>query len=379
MSEQLPPSPAAKILIIDDEKNLLLGVARRLERAGYEVLMASSGSEGLDLARQHLPHIILSDIGMPPPNGFELRRILSEAEETASIPFVFLTAKASMDDKLMGLDLGADDYITKPFDIKELLARVQAVLRRAEKGRQEGLKEAGVKYDQLRRAISANLSHELRTPLGQIMMSLQTVIHQKSTSGNQGEIDWSIQAALNSAERLKQLVNDLILLHAIDTGELSTFRQAIDINHDVRIPVEKLVNASGKNLSLEFKFHPSVRIYAPRLEFLQAVNHLTDNACKFSPEGGVIRVLVMPNGDGGCVLAIADQGPGIPVELRQKVFERYYQISDGDARTYGGLGVGLFIVKSIAESLGGEVKILDTPRGCAVQLTLPPASLDWNT
>jgi two-component system, sensor histidine kinase and response regulator len=379
MSEQSPPSPAPRILIIDDEKNLLLGISRRLERTGYEVLMASSGNEGLELARQHRPNIILSDIGMPPPNGFELRKILSESEETATIPFIFLTAKASLEDKLHGLDLGADDYITKPFDIQELLARVQAVLRRAEKGRQEGLKEAEQKVDQLRRAISTNLSHELRTPLGQIMMSLQTVMHQKSSGGDNENVEWSIQAALNSAEKLKQLVNDLILLNSIDTGELSTFRQAIDVNLDIRTPVEKRANSWNKKLKVEFKIHPDVRVYAPRLEFNQAILHLADNACKFSPENGTIRILVTPNGEGGCVFSIADQGPGIPKELRQKVFERYYQISEGDARIYGGLGVGLTIVQAIATALGGGVKILDTDRGCILQLTLPPATLDWNS
>jgi signal transduction histidine kinase len=379
MPEPLLPSPSEKILIIDDEKNLLLGIARRLERAGYEVLMASNGNEGLDLAQRYSPNLILSDIGMPPPNGFELRKILSESERTAGIPFVFLTAKASLEDKLLGLDLGADDYITKPFEIKELLARVQAVLRRAEKGRQAGLKEAEVKVDQLRRAISTNLSHELRTPLGQIMMSLQTVMHQKSSSGDDENIDWSIQAALTSAERLKQLVNDLILIHAIDSGELSTFRQAIDVSHEIQLPIEKLARAYNKNLTVEFKFHPDAHIYAPRLEFSQIVTHLADNACKFSPEGGAIRVFVMPNGEGGCVIAIADQGPGIPVGLRQKVFERYYQISDGDARKYGGLGVGLYIVKSITDTLGGNIKFLDTQSGCAIQLSLPPATLDWNS
>jgi two-component system sensor histidine kinase/response regulator len=365
------------ILIIDDEKNLLLGIARRLERTGYKVYMASSGNEGYDLARQYHPDIILSDIGMPPPNGFELRQMLSEEASTANIPFIFLTAKASMEDKLHGLDLGADDYITKPFDIQELLARVQAVLRRAEKGRQEGMVQAEAKVDQLRKAISTNLSHELRTPLGQIMMSLQTVMRQRSAENPSEEMDWSIQAALNSADKLKQLVNDLIILHTIDAGELSTFRQAIDVNYEIKSPFEKRAQAWNKNLKVEFGIHPDVRIYAPRLEFTQAITHLADNAAKFSPENGKIRVLVLPNGEGGCIITVADEGPGIPFDLREKVFDRYYQIDAGDARQHGGLGVGLTIVRSVATSLGGTVKVLDSDKGCKVQLTLPPATLDW--
>jgi len=370
---------AYKILIIDDEKNLLLGIARRLERNGYQVFMASSGNEGFDLARQHHPDIILSDIGMPPPNGFELRQMLSADSNTANIPFIFLTAKASIEDKLHGLDLGADDYITKPFDIQELLARVQAVLRRAEKGRQEGIQIAEAKVDQLRKAISTNLSHELRTPLGQIMMSLQTVMRQRSAEKPSEEVDWSIQAALNSADKLKQLVNDLIILHTIDAGELSTFRQAIDVNYEIKSPIEKRAKAWNKNLKVEFGIHPEVRIYAPRLEFTQVITHLADNAAKFSPDNGKIRVLVLPNGEGGCVFTIADEGPGVPADLREKVFERYFQIDAGDSREHGGLGVGLTIVRSIVTSLGGTVKILDSEIGCRVQMTLPQAALDWTT
>lgn len=369
--------PTNTVLIIDDEKNLLLGIGRRLERTGYKVFMASSGNEGYALARQHHPDIILSDIGMPPPNGFELRQMLSEEVSTANIPFIFLTAKASMEDKLHGLDLGADDYITKPFDIQELLARVQAVLRRAEKGRKEGIQIAEVKVDLLRKAISTNLSHELRTPLGQIMMSLQTVMRQRAAENTVEDIDWSIQAALNSADKLKQLVNDLIIIHTIDAGELSTFRQAIDVNYEIKIPIEKRVHSWNKELKVEIGIHPDVRIYAPRLEFTQALIHLVDNAAKFSPQGGKIRVLVLPNGQGGCTITITDEGIGIPVELREKVFDRYFQIDAGDARQHGGLGVGLTVVRSIVTSLGGTVNILDSEKGCKVQLMLPAATLDW--
>lgn len=367
------------ILIVDDEKNLLLGISRVLQRSGYKVYMASSGSEGIELAHSHHPDIILSDIGMPPPNGFELRKILSESDDTANIPFIFVTAKSSQEDKLRGLDLGADDYITKPFDVQELLARVQAVLRRVEKGRQAGKIEAEVKVDQLRKAISANLSHELRTPLGQIMMSLQTVMRQRSSENGMADLDWSIQAALNNAERLKQLVNDLILLSTIDSGEISTFRQEIDLNFDIRAPIEMRIQSWNKDLKIEFEIHPEIRTFAPKLEFTQMIIHLADNAAKFSPINGKIQIQVLPNGAGGCILTMSDVGPGIPLDLREKVFERYFQADSTDARQYGGLGVGLTLSRAIARALGGNISLLDSEKGCKVQLVLPPAPLDWTT
>jgi len=367
------------ILIVDDEKNLLLGISRVLQRSGYKVFVASTGLEGIDLARGQHPDIILSDIGMPPPNGFELRKILSESEDTANIPFIFVTAKSSQEDKLHGLELGADDYITKPFDVQELLARVQAVLRRVEKGRQAGKNEADQKVELLRKAISANLTHELRTPLGQIMMSLQTVIRQRSQEKEPVDLDWSIQAALNSAVRLKQLVNDLILLSTIDSGEITTFRQAIDGTYDIRAPIEKMIQSWNKDLIFEFNVDPQAKIFAPRLEFTQMIVHLADNAAKFSPTNGKIQVEVLPNGTGGCKITITDEGPGIPPELREKVFERYYQVDGSDARRYGGLGVGLTISRAITNALGGSISIQDSVNGCKVCIVLPPAPLDWAT
>jgi DNA-binding response OmpR family regulator len=129
------------ILLIDDEPNLLLGLAAIMQRAGYLVYKAGNGSEGLRLAQEQLPDIIVSDVMMPPPNGLELRKRLSQDSTTAQIPFIFLTARLAQGDRLAGLEVGADDYITKPFNREELVARVAAVLRRQEIGRQQGRRE----------------------------------------------------------------------------------------------------------------------------------------------------------------------------------------------------------------------------------------------
>jgi DNA-binding response OmpR family regulator len=132
-----------RVLLIDDEPYLLFGLRAVLKRAGFEVLTASNGELGLERARQERPDIIVCDVMMPPPNGLQLKQRLAEDPATASIPFIFLTARTSIEDKLAGLSSGADDYIVKPFvNVQELVERIRAVLRRYEIGRQQGLAEA---------------------------------------------------------------------------------------------------------------------------------------------------------------------------------------------------------------------------------------------
>jgi len=119
------------ILIIDDENKLVFGLKALLQREGYTVYTASNGSQGLQYIKQYQPNLIICDVMMPPPNGFALKKILLEDKRLAAIPFIFSTARTGGADIIAGLNLGADDYVTKPFNIEELLARVRAVLRRS--------------------------------------------------------------------------------------------------------------------------------------------------------------------------------------------------------------------------------------------------------
>lgn len=369
-----------KTLIIDDEPSLLLGLSSIMKRNGYEVFVASNGAEGLDLAQKELPDIIVSDVMMPPPNGFELRHLLSQNPETANIPFIFLTARVEQDDKLVGIKLGADDYITKPFNREELLARVEAVLRRVcieqQKGRSAVEEEAREQMERFKHEILQNFHHELRTPLVNILIPLEAAVSNKFTDPAD-QIKFT-EIALSNATKLQSLIEDFILLTHIDNGQLNTYRQEISLEFDFTKPIEKCQQTyQHKNLDVIINQAVTEPISAPRNEFKRVVHHLVDNAFKFSPEGGKVYIRLQSNGDGGCILTVQDQGPGIPQFERKKVFDRYYQISQGDTRLYEGLGVGLHISQAIAQSMGGEIQILDSQLGCKVRFTLPPGEADF--
>jgi signal transduction histidine kinase len=362
------------ILIIDDEPAIRLGLAATIRRYGYSVITAVNGDDGFLKARQSLPDLIVSDVMMPDLNGFEMKKQMSVDPLLATIPFIFLTARTANEDRVAGIRDGADDYVAKPFVTDELMARIEAVLRRVkteqERGREQVKQAARDEVEKLRREVLQNFSHELRTPLGNVMMSLDVVVNNKfKTQEEQNEF---LRIAHSSADRLESLVADIILLSDIDQNNLNLMRQTIDVEHHILVPIKRrLGRYVAKGLNFAHDIDLSGVIKAPRREFAQAVVHLADNAFKFSPESGSVKLVVKPSENGGAIITIRDDGKGIPVALREKVFERFYQASQGDEREFQGLGVGLTIARAVFSGLGGEVKILDSESGCYVLATLP--------
>ena len=362
------------ILIIDDEPALLLGLTAIIRRHGYNVITAADGNEGLRKAREAMPDLILSDVMMPPPNGFELRRLMSLDSTLSPIPFIFLTARSNVEDRVSGIREGADDYITKPFETEELIARIEAVFRRVKteqaRGREQMKAIAQQDMDELRNEILQNFHHELRTPLTNILMPLELAANNRfSTPEEQSKF---ISIALNNADRLESLVTDLIMLSNIDHGNLNTIRQPIDADIHILAPVRKrLERYKPKELEIFTEISEQGKITAPRREFIHAITHLMDNAFKFGHERGHVRLKVQPGSNGGVDIEIQDDGPGISANLHEKVFERFYQGSQGDSRGHEGLGVGLTIARAVFQSLRGNVEIHDSTQGTLVRAFIP--------
>ena len=364
-------STSKVILVIDDDKKFSLGLVMVLRRSGYQVLAAYYGVDGLETIREKKPDVILCDMMMPPPNGIQLKRELSNDPENGRIPFIFLTARSAQMDRLVGLESGADDYITKPFDVSELLVRIQSVLRRDELGYQLGTQDMAVNFEKLRNGISIDLCQEIRTPLTVLLPTLKLLIQEKFTESS-AEFNTYVERAISSANGIKTLVDELEMLNDIDQGKFNTLRKIIDLDLHIKVPIEELQKTwENKQLNLKLHIHPDVVIRAPDIEFSRVVTYLVDNACKFSPEKGKITISVQYNMLGASIFEVTDEGPGIALDQREKVFERYYQISQANARELGGLGVGLTIARAHARAWGGDIQILDSQVGCRVRMVLP--------
>lgn len=362
------------ILIVEDEVAIRMGLSAAMTRLGYRVVTAENGSDGLMKAEQCRPDLIISDILMPVMDGFEMKKKMNEDPILASIPFIYLTARTMLEDRVMGLRGGGDDYVTKPFDVAELTARVEAVLRRVRAERKRGREQARqfdeADLEKLRRELMQNFHHELRTPLNNVMMFLEIVAtHKFETEEEQKEF---IRIARSSGDRLHSLISDIILLTDLDQGSINTVRQPIHPELHILQPIRrKLAQYESKALTFVPIFTGNGQIKAPREEFTRAVAHLADNAFKFSPAEGTVILKIASGLNGGAEIAIEDQGAGIPSEFREKVFDRYYQVSQGAAREAQGLGLGLTIARAVFRSQGGDVTILDSSQGCCVHAVLP--------
>ncbi len=363
------------ILVIDDDLPMLLGLRVLLERSGYQVKTCENSLSAIKIAEEIQPDLIVCDVMMPVMDGFKVRDELSISPLTRSIPFLFLSARASQTDKLRGLEGGADDYATKPFDPRELVARINAVFRRQDHSHEDAVQEMNRQIERIQSEISHNISHELRTPMTQILMSLDILLREKYHDPE--DLKWFVETALSQSHRLNALIDDLTFLSNYDMGNTFVVRQKIDIKNDFTFPIATRQDFyKDKNPQAHVNIAEGVVIHAPRREFRQAVCHLVDNSLKFTSPMTAVLVDLAANGNGGCILTVADYGSGIPAELHEKVFERFYQISQGDTRQYGGLGVGLTIARIIARALGGDVVILPAQRGFRIQMILPPAPLD---
>ena len=370
MVEELTP----KILVIDDEPSIRLGLTVAIRRHGYQVMAAEDGKDGLQKAKEYSPDLIISDVMMPPPDGFELKRLLDADPRSAGIPFIFLTARSGASDRITGIRDGADDYISKPFVMEELLARMDALLRRVrtaqERGREQMVETARNDMEKLRSEILQNFHHELRTPLMNIITPLELTVNNKFSEPEMQS--HFIRMALSNADRLESLVSDIIILSNIELGNLNNIRQSIDVNDHILKPIERRMERyKDKKLQFTHQIVDEGPVKAPRREFTQSIVHLLDNAFKFSTQDGKINLDIFTGPNGGIKIVLSDEGPGIPLDQREKVFDKFYQVSRGDSREYDGLGVGLTIAKMVFSQLGGSVKIGDPLHGCLILAEFP--------
>lgn len=349
----------AKILVIEDEEAIRENILDLLEAENFESMGAANGKIGIKMAIAQIPDLILCDMMMPEIDGHGVLKALRSEPTTATIPFIFLTAKAEKTDIRLGMELGADDYITKPCTPQELL---KAVAMRLEKHKAISRKSQKT-LDELRSNISMSLPHELRTPLNAIMGFSELILSEYSIL-KESEILEMIGYIQLSGHRLYRLIQNFLLYTDLEMAATNPERLKEMQNSEFSC-VESLLSEKARqqakqanrldDLQLNLQ-NSSVAIDSIKLT--KILEELLDNAFKFSSEGTPVFVNSLVENQ-RFILSVKDQGRGMTADQIAQL-EAYMQF-DRQLYQQAGLGLGLAIVKRITELHGGNLKIESSP------------------
>jgi len=364
---------AALILVVEDDLALLAGISELLELSDYQVLTACNGREGLEVLKTEVPDLIVSDIMMPEMNGYDFHAAVREIPLMTSIPFIFLTARGEKSDIRRGKSLGADDYITKPFDDEDLLVAISGKLSRFEAVRAQ---QTGELAD-FKHKILLTLSHEFRTPLTYILNYSDLLNSERDLLSSEDFGNFMV-GIKRGAHRLNKLVEDFLILVELQSGE------ALSAYHFRRTPLEDTgawlrilargfqPEAEEKGLKLEIDVPddlPSVTVDEAYLS--DAIGRLLDNAIKFSEKTSQRVTFSAAEEDGELRIEVADEGPGIPPAEIDRLYDVFHQI-DRAKREQQGTGSGLAICKGIIEIHGGRIEVESKPnQGTIFRVYIP--------
>ncbi|OFX62166.1 MAG: hypothetical protein A2046_10070 [Bacteroidetes bacterium GWA2_30_7] len=417
------------ILVVDDTHETLALLTKLLTDEGYSVFSADSGELALKSIEKLIPDLILLDVRMKGIGGFEVCNRIKTKKNLIDIPLIFLTAATDKNDRIKGLQLGAVDYIVKPFEKEELIARIKThfelysynklfkeqtaeqliekekllskqneeltilnyeleqsnheiknlneeyeaineELRQTNQQLTEA-KEKAEESNRLKTAFLQNMSHEIRTPMNAIV-GFSNILDRTDLSPEKRKSFTTI--IINSSNQLLSIVTDILTISSIETSQEKINIEKVCINNIIVEMLSIFKNqANNQNISIYAKQHLTNKqseIYTDKTKITQILSNLISNSLKFTHEGFVEFGYILK--DNFLEFYVKDSGIGIKPEMQEKIFERFRQAEIGTRRHYGGTGLGLSISKGFIELLGGKIWVKsEINNGSIFYFTLP--------
>jgi len=359
-----------KILVIDDEEWLRDMVQLALRQRGYEVIQAENGSSGIEKARQELPDLILCDVNMERVDGYLTLSALRSEPSTASIPFILMTGLADQAGMRHGMELGADDYLSKPFSIEALYGAVEARIKKAQVLRQAAEKTLA----DLRDNISLMLPHEMRTPLNGIL-AYGEILAAEAGSLSPAEVAEMGQVVYDSGKQLERLIENFLIYAQIEVISADPLKLHALRKEQTEYPaslVTEHAQAQARLAKRTDDLQLAVTDHAIPISsdyLVKIVDELTQNAFKFSNPGSVVQV-ALDASPGMVEIKITDHGRGFSAENIGKIGA--YMQFDRKVREQQGLGLGLVIAKRLTELHGGTLTVQSAPElATTISVKLP--------
>ena len=354
-------SPRPSVLVVDDKPENLRLLSAILTENGYEVRPVTSGRQALQTAERAAPDLLLLDISMPQMDGIQVCRLFKEREHLRDIPVIFLTALTDTADKLKAFNAGGVDYIAKPFQVEEVLARVRVHidLRRAQN-------ELSRNFDRLRELEKVRddlvhmIVHDMRSPLQGVLTELATLRMQ----AHDVDMIEALDDALVAAREVGRMANDLLDVSRLEEGKMPLELDACDV---IGLAREVAANFAGddEQRTVMVDDGQPVEVQCDVAVVRRVLENLVSNGIKHTPAGTAVRVTATAGHDAVRV-QVRDNGRGVPAEARQRIFEKFGGMKTRANGNYHSVGLGLAFCKLAVQAHGGMIGVEDAEGGGSV-------------
>lgn len=360
------------ILLVDDQPRNLQLLGNALFNNGYDVALASSGREALDLIAESAPDLVLLDVMMPDMDGFEACEKLKSSGMAPDLEVIFVTAKTQREDLLRGFDVGGVDYITKPIQIPEVLARVKSQISlkfAKDELRQANRKLSRVIEDQQR--FLSILSHDVRAPLYGINHLLYDGYNHSDELSKHDLLD-ILRTCEDSSRRLASFFEDTLVWASSETGGYEEAAEPISLLDSFELAKSLLSSLfNQKEVNLVAEIEEGLAVVGKPNALGTVIRNLISNAVKYSKTGG--KVIFRCERDGDRVrISVIDYGVGISPDRIQELFDPDKRQSTLGTDREKGAGLGLFLCQSLVENLGGRLQVQsEENEGSVFSFSLP--------
>ena len=350
------------IVIVDDIFENLQVLGSILDASGYDTAYALNGPEALSVIGELLPDLVLLDVSMPGMDGFAVCERLKADPRTADIPVIFLTAFSEQDYITRGFQVGAVDYISKPFRQGELLSRVKTHMSLRSAMRE--LAKRNVELTELvveKNELITIATHDIKSPLQSIVLTVE-VIKSMLRRGMYSDIQPQLDSILKTSDKIRDILKNWLDLNAAEAGAMQFIATPIKAANLLANADDSFrQKAEAKHIKLETVVEdPEAEFVADEAGAQAVIDNLVSNALKFS-SAGTVRLLLRRGDSGGVIYEISDEGPGITPEDMPKLYNKFARLTARPTAGENSTGLGLAIVKKLVEAMNGTIRCSSTP------------------
>lgn len=373
----MEPSKPSYILLVDDNPKNLQILSAFLREKNYRTAIAKSGEIALEAIKTDCPDLILLDIMMPHMDGYEVCQRIKNDPISQHIPVIFVTALTDTFQKIKGFEVGAVDYITKPFQKEEVLARIENQLTI---GRQQieltslneqllSINEELHKSNNTKDKLLAIIGHDMRGPLSNIQSLLRLMLEDALSAEEREDL---IKETLKSVRFTHDLLENLLFWAKTQKGDIDSFPEALNLDSIVEETLFLLENAiKDKDHKVLSFIDASIEVWADRNMLSLIIRNLLANAIKFTPDNGKIVLTASTNLEEATVV-VKDNGVGISEENLSSILSNQQPFSTRGTNMEKGTGLGLILCKSFVERIGGKFEIVSVVnQGTEISFTVP--------